>query len=296
MTSDEFLKLYTKQDTDDTATAFSNDIGFSLIRNYPKNTLYFKDGKKMFIKIALLRGQFFYSVDMTKPEQREGEQMSYVITEGEGYKKKTTNFFSDNQEPFVFDESTKKILFKPKNKSFTLNEFVEILVLNHLSDRLFFKRIINSVASGFLKLLFWLSDKHYDKIRVSIDKYHLGRDNQPIKEDEKNTEPFFKYFYISKNTIFALLLLTFLLAILSAIFPNIICLAKIWSFGEFSLSNPFVVLFFFLILFSCEKCSIWLNMKIKEFFEKESAFHKKVNFIERIHNYQYENKFKLKLK
>lgn len=296
MTGDEFLKLYTKQDIDDATTAFSNDIGFSLIRNYPPNTFYAKDGKKMFIKIALLKGKLFYSVDMTKPEQREGEQVSYVIKEGEEYKKKTTNFFSDNQEPFTFNEVKKKIVYQPKNKEYSLNEFVEILVLNHLSDRLFFKRILNSTVDVFLKILFWLSDKHYEKIRVSIDKYHMGRDNQPVKEDEKITEPFFKYFYISKNTIFALLLLTFLLAILSAIFPDFLCVKRIWTFGEFSLSNPFVVLFFFLILFSCEKFSIWLNMKIKEFFEKESAFHKKVNFIERLHNYQYQNKFKLKLK
>lgn len=294
MTGDEFLYLYTKQSADDALTAFSNDVGFSLIRNYPQNTPYAKDGKKMFIKLALLKGKLFYSVDMTKPEQREGEPVSYVIKECEEYRRKTTNFISDNQEPFTFDESSKKIIFQPKNKSFTLNEFVEVLVLNHLSDRLFLKRILNSIVGGFLKILFWLADKHYEKIRVSIDKYHIGRDNEPIKEDARNTEPFFKYFYISKNTIFALLLLTFIFAIVSLLFPS--CLKNIWQFGEFSLSNPFVILFFFLILFSCEKFSIWLNLKIKEFFEKESAFHKKVNFIERLHNYQYQNKFNLKLK
>ena len=53
MTKDEFLKLYTKQDTDNTITPFSNEIGFSLIRSYPRNTSYHKDGKKMFIKVAL---------------------------------------------------------------------------------------------------------------------------------------------------------------------------------------------------------------------------------------------------
>ena len=147
-----------------------------------------------------------------------------------------------------------------------------------------------------LRLFFWLSDKHYEKIRVAIDKYHFNRDNQPIKDDEKNVEPFFKYFYISKNTIFALLLLTFLIAILSIIFPCVIYLEKIWPFGDFSLSNPFVILFFFLVLFSCEKFSIWLNKKIKNFFEKESFQKKEINFIERLHNYQYNNKFKLKLK
>lgn len=250
----------------------------------------------MFIKVALLKDRLFYSVDMTKPEQREGEPISYIISQGEEYKKKTTNFFSDNQEPFVFDENAKRIIFTPKNKSFTVNEFIEILVLNHLSDRLFVKRILNWVADLSLKLLFWLSDKHYEKIRVAIDKYHFNRDNQPIKEDEKSVEPFFKYFYISKNNIFAMLLLVFFLAVLSIIFPTIICLEKIWPFGEFSLSNPFVVLFLFLVLFSCEKFSVWLNKKIRNFFEKESFQKKEINFVERLHNYQYNNKFKLKLK
>src|SRR3989344_1995583 len=290
MTKEEFFNLYNKKDTDTSITQFSNEIGFSLVRDYPKNTPYNKDGKKMFIKIALLKDKLFYSVDMTKPEQREGEPTSYIITEGQEYRKKTTNFFSDNQEPFIFAENTKKIIFTPKNKSFTLDEFIEILVLNHLSDRLFFKRILNWIADLVLKLLFWLSDKHYEKIRVAIDKYHFNRDNQPIKEDEKSVEPFFKYFYISKNTIFAMLLTVFFLAVLSIIFPNVMCTEKIWPFGDFSLSNPFVVLFFFLVLFSCEKFSIWLNKKIKYFFEKESFQKKEINFIERLHDYQYNNK------
>ncbi len=295
MHKEDFTKLYTKQDIDESIASFTNEIGFSLIRNYPKNSLFFKDGKRMFIKVALLKDKLFFSVDMTKPEQREGEPISYVIKGGEEYKKKTTNFISDNQEPFIFDESTSKIIYQPKNKSFSVNEFVEILILNHLSDRMFFKRISNSIVEGFLKILFWLSDKHYEKIRVSIDKYNIGINNQPIKEDEKGTEPFFKYFYIPKNTIFALLLLTFVLAIASLFLPESV--KNIWLFGEFSLSNPFVILFFFLILFLCEKFSVSLNNKIIEFFKKNESFQiKKVNFIERLHDYQYKNKFKLKLK
>ena len=156
MNKEDFLKLYTKQDSDNSITQFTNEIGFSLLRDYPKNTLYYKDGKKMFIKIALIKDRLFYAVDMTKPEEREGEPASYIISQGEEYKKKITNFFSDNQEPFVFDENEKKIIFKPKNKKFTINEFVDILVLNHLSDRLFFKRILNSISDFILKALFWL--------------------------------------------------------------------------------------------------------------------------------------------
>lgn len=298
MSKEDFLKLYITQEADSSITLFDNEIGFSLIRDYPKNTPYCKDGRKMFIKLAILKGKIFYSIDMTKPEQRNEEKISYTITEGNEYHKKVTNFYSDNEEPYIFDEAIKKIVFPAKNKSFTLNEFIEILVHNHLSDRLFSKRILNSISELLLKFIFWLSDKNYEKVRVSIDKYHFSRDNQPIKEDEKSIEPFFKYFYISKNIIFTVLLFTLLLEIFFMIFPNFSYIKKIWPFGEFSLSNPFIVLFFFLILFLCEKSSIWLNNKIKEFFQddRQSFQKKKINFIECLHNYQYKNNFQLKLK
>ena len=257
MNKEDFLKLYTKKDSDDSITQFSTEIGFSLIRNYPKNTQYYKDEKKMFIKVALLKDKLFYSVDMTKPEQREGEQVSYVITEGQEYRKKTTNFFSDNQEPFVFDENEKKIIFKPKNKKFTLNEFVDILVLNHLSDRLFFKRISNAISSLILKILFWLSDKHYDRVKTAIDQYHFKQKEYSTEEKINTVDPFFKYFLISRNTLFSGLIFAFMGAVL---------VSQYKFMGEFTVANPLIVLAFFLLLSFCEKISIWLNAKIKEFF------------------------------
>lgn len=253
----------------------------------------------MFIKIAALDRGFFYGVDMTKPEKR-GETTDYVVTDGEEYKKrKITNFISDGSE-FSFDNTSRKVIHQPTNKSFTMNEFVEILVTNHLADRLFLKRQLNASINVVLKVLFWLSDKHYERVRVSIDKYHFSRDNKPIPEEQKNIEPFFKYFYISKNLIFGILLMVFLFAILAAIFPNMIPVKNIWHsfFGEFSLSNPVLVLLFFLALFSSEKLSIWLNKKIKDFLmpEKNYFSEEKENFIERMHNFQLQNKFNLKIK
>lgn len=287
MTKEDFFNLYTRQETDNSITQFSNEIGFSLIRDYPKNTPYHKDGKKMFIKVALLKDKLFYSVDMTKPEQREGEQVSYIITEGQEYRKKTTNFFSDNQEPFVFDKGEKKMVFKPKNKKFTINEFVDILVLNHLSDRLFFKRIANSISSFILKTLFWLSDKHYDRVKTAIDQYHFKQREYTTEEKINSVDPFFKYFLISRNTLFAGLVFAFLGAVL---------ISRCKFIGEFTVANPIIVLAFFLLLSLCEKISIWLNAKIKEFFTPRKFYNEEPNFIEKLHNYQYENKFKLKLK
>jgi hypothetical protein len=287
MTSEEFIKLYTLQDSDESITPFQNELGFSLIRHYPKNTDYYKDGRRMFIKVAILDRGFFYSVNMTKPEKR-GETTDYILTDGEKYKKKVTNFISDGDE-FTFDNATQRVIHQPTNKSFTLNEFIDILVTNHLSDRLFLKRILNWTADKMLKFLFWLSDSHYERIQTSIDKYHYSKGEKKPSEEKKNIEPFFKYFYISKNILFAFLLIAL---------PSAIFLGHLWMAGEFSLSNPSIVLLFFLVLFSCEKASMWLDRKIKGFLvpEKDHFVERKVNFIEKLHDFQYSNKFKIKLK
>lgn len=287
MNGEKFVKLYTRQDSDESITAFQNEMGFSLIRFYPRNTPYFKNEKRMFIKIAALDRGFSYSVEMTRPK-KEGGKTNYIITEGEEYKRKVTNFFSDGSE-FTFDNATQKVNHQPSNKSFTINEFVEILATNHFSDRLFFKRILNELANRVLKFLFWLYDARYERIQTAIDKYHYGKGENPLPKDKnKNIEPFFKYFYISKNILFAILLMTF---------PSSIFFGHLWAYGDFSLSNLSLLLLFFLILFSCEKFSTWLDKKIKEFLipSKDHFAPKKINFIEKLHDYQYNNKFNLKL-
>lgn len=298
MDAKEFTNHYTKQDSDEAITPFQDEAGFSLIRSYPKETPYYKDGRRMFIKVAALDRGFFYGVDMTKPEKR-GETTEYIITEGGEYKKKITNFISDGSSEFVVDNVNKKIMHQPTSKVFTLNEFVDILVANHLADRLFWKRKLNTFIDLILKTLFWLSDKHYERVRVMMDKYHFSQGKKPAVEEQTNIEPFFKYFYISKNFIFGVLLMTFLIAVLAAVFPERIPLKYIWHslFGEFSLSNPMVVLLFFLSLFSSEKLSIWLNKNINNFLmPQDSHFSKqKESFIEKLHNYQFNNKFDLKL-
>jgi hypothetical protein len=178
---------------------------------------------------------------------------------------------------------------RPSGKSLTINEFVEILAETHLSDPLFFKRILNELANMVLKILFWLSDSRYERVQVAIDKYHYGEgENHRPKDEKKNIEPFFKYFYISKNILFAILLVTF---------PSAIFFGHFWAYGDFSLSNPSLLLLFFLILFLCEKFSTWLDKKIKAFLmpPKDHFTEKEINFIEKLHDYQYNNEFNLKL-
>jgi hypothetical protein len=135
MNSEELVKLYQRQESDESITPFTDGVGFSLIRFYPKNTPYYRDGRRMFIKIVLRDHEFFYGADMTTPRKR-GEETTYSIADGDEYKKKVTNFFS-NDNDFMFNKSSKQVIHQSSKKSFTLNEFVNILSANHLSDRLF---------------------------------------------------------------------------------------------------------------------------------------------------------------
>jgi len=297
MNAQEFTNLYKVQPYDESITSFSNELGFSLIRLYPKDTPYYKDGKRMFIKVAIFDRGFFYSVDMTTPQVGVG----HVITDGGKYRKKVTGFMSDLSDggEFSFDEAKKQVIHKKTNKSFSLNEFIDVLEGNHLADRLFWKRISSSLVNLFLKFIFWLSSQHYDKVRVSIDKYHASQGRKVEFEEKIHNEPFFNYFRISKNFIFSILLATFLIAILVALFPNRFPIKDLWHtfFGEFTLSNPMVILLFFLGLFASEKISIWLSGKIKSFLiPDQSLFSEpKKNFIERLHDFQHVNKFDIRL-
>lgn len=297
MDSNTFAQLYTKKPEDETLTPFEGDVGFSLIKTYPEHTQYHKDGQRLFIKVALSDRGLSYSVNMTTPKERDGKK-EYVLTDGNEYKKKVTNYYSGGDE-FTFDTSKQKVIHRKTNKEFLMDEFIAILVGNHLSDRLFWKRKLNWVVNNILKLLFWLSDKHYEHVKVSIDKYHFSRGDKPETKENKNIEPFFKYFYISKNLIFTLLLLAFVTAIFVSFFPEVLQIRNWWRFlfGEFSLSNPMVVLLFFLILFTSEKFSLWLNKSIKNFLmpTKDYFNDPKPTFVEKLHNFQKSNHFRLKL-
>lgn len=222
---------------------------------------------------------------MTKPQKRD-ETNEYVITDGEEYKKKVTNFISDGSE-FSFDSTTSRIAHKPTGKSLTINEFVEILASNHLSDRLFWKRKTNAVTNSVLEFIFWLSDKHYDWVKTAIDKSHFNQKQTYSEEKVNDVDPFFKYFLIYRNTLFVGLVIALSVAIL---------VNKSNILDEFTVANPLIVLAFFLFLSFCERISIWLNTKIKEFFAPRQFYNEKPNFIERLHGYQFQNKFQLKLK
>lgn len=290
MNTQDFTNLYTKKDSiDEKITSFTGEIGFSLVRKYSKGTQYENDGKKMFIKIALLEQGLFYSVNMTTEENSEG-LVSYILTDGKEYKKKTTNFTSDKEDnEFIFDENSKKIIHTKSKKEFSINEFVDILVLNHLSDRLFWKRKLNYLASKTLKIIFWLVRYEYDHLKTSMDLYHFRQGDKIFPEKENEGDPFFKYFAISKNILFLLFIL---------LFPLAFFFGHLWLSGDFSVSNPTIVLFFFLILFFCEKVSTSIEKSVRDFLKPEDNIfsRKEINFIGKLHQFQQRNQFSLKLK
>jgi len=296
--NNDFASLYIRQNQDDSITSFKNGVGFSLVRKYPSASEYCNESLRMFIKVSLLEKGLSYSVNMTKVEI-EGDKTEYIIQHDDN-STRYTNFYSDSNDPeFVFDQQSGKIKHIKKKKELTLNQFIEIIEKNHLSDCLFWKRKANWCVNVILIILFWLNDRHYDKVRTSVDIYNLKKNGKPISEPEKIIEPFFRYFFISKNFIFFLLLMSFFLSVLVISVPSFIFIKNAWinSFGEFTLSNPIVVLLFFLTLFISEKISIWLNMKINDLLmpERNMFSQQKENFVERLHNYLYRNKFKLKV-
>ena len=102
MDSKNFSQLYKIQNGNEKMIPFEGDIGFSLIKFYPKQTQYYDDGRRLFIKIALSKKGLVYSVNMTNPESRDNQD-DYILTDGEEYKKKVTNYYSGGDE-FSFDE------------------------------------------------------------------------------------------------------------------------------------------------------------------------------------------------
>lgn len=276
MTSEEFVKLYkTSTSLEEVITPLKEGVGFTLVREYESDCIYSKENKKMFILLYLSDCNIGGGIDMVSADEDNLDKYK-VVTD-----KKITNFRFGKEEELFFDKKTSQIYYTPKGKYFSINELVDILVANHLSDKLFWKRQKNILCNRILRFLFWLSDKHYEMIQVMLERYHPNPENKIAKKDDKNIEPFFKYFYISKNILFLFLFVAFPLSILIPFF---------WFFKDFSISNPTVILFLFLILFIFEKLSVWLDGKIKSFFKDEN------NFIAKLHNYQFFDQFKLKLK
>ena len=137
--SKDFKELYQKVPDDEKATEISDAVGITIVRKYNKDSEYFKDGKKMFIKLYL-RDTFLVGGINVVEEEKNG--IYAIISDNKKYKKKFTNFFFGPEEKIKFNAENNRVLIKRKNKNieFCLNDFVDLLIENHLSDRLSWAR------------------------------------------------------------------------------------------------------------------------------------------------------------
>lgn len=269
ISNEEFKALYAKQKRDLEVTSFADDVvGFSLVRKYMENTEFFVDRNLMFIRI-FLEGEFVCGgVEMVSSKNHKDGR--YFLIDTNKYKRKVTGFLFGREEDIVFDLESKKIYSKKEKRSVSINEFIDILVKNHLSDKLSFKRKISVVVRMILIFIFWISDRKYDI--MDFFQSDISR-SQTQKPAEKMIDPFFKYFKVSRNILLVLTVVIFL---------ALLFLQHHMQSDSFSVSNPIFIFCFFALLFISEKISILLEMKIHECINDKE---KKVNFIFRLHSF-----------
>ena len=136
-------------------------------------------------------------------EKNEDNSFTVVYDEKK-YKKRFTNFFFNKSENIILDVKDNKFVIKKRFKiyRFSINDFIQVLVKNHLSDLLFLRRKINILKIGFLKSIFWSIDSKYDWIeyyhKIHEEKSTPNKAGQVSIDllNDPEPEPFFKYFKI----------------------------------------------------------------------------------------------------
>lgn len=276
--SKEFKKLYKQVSNDEKVTKIIDAVGITIVRKYDEKSEYFKDGKRMFIKLYVRDGFLVGGVDMVEENKRGG----YTIFDSKKYKKKFTNFYFGTEENIKFSLQSNKVFIKRKNKKkiFSLNDFVDLLVKNHLSDKLLWTKKKNYLKKIILKGIFILTDSKYDY----VDYYHEIHedrisDNEKKREIKISKEPFFKYFKIYKNMLFVSFVFLFCMLI-------IIKKYKLIIEDNFSTSNPILLFSFTIILFLLHYLSSFFHIKKKD----------REGFIYKLHNSSLSTNFKLKIK
>lgn len=269
-TSKKFKELYNQVSDDKKIIELSDAVGINIVRNYNENNEYFKDGNQMFINLYLNDNFLCGGVQMVKKE-KNGEYISINNT-NKNYKKRFTNFSFGSEEKIILTLKNNKILVKVQNKELFLNSFVDKLVQNHLSDKLFWIRKKNFFKQIFLKILFFLSDDKYDFVECyhKINEWREDKINFQTEEEKElnvKVEPFFHYLKIFKNTLFIFCII--LLFILITINNQTILPAD-----EISFSSPIFLLLFIIALFLLHFFSVFLHKKKQD----------KNGFIHKLHN------------
>jgi len=293
LTSETFFNLYQGVSSDEDVVKISDAPGLTIIRKYNETTKYFKDGNRIFVKFYVHDGHVIGSVNLVHKNE-DGTFTSF--DSAKPYENPFTNFFFDKGEGIIFDSIENKFLFK--GEKFGVNDFVELLVKNHLSTNLrLWLTIKRKSKIYFLKLLFWIMDwkydwlKYYELLReqgVIVDK--TGNIDQSLTVP-KAKDPFFEYFHIYKNMLFLSLSI---ITIVTYYFFSIINFNEhnfpkgfqsLFKRENFSVTNPIWLFSFFIILFLLERCSSFLHGKATD----------QKGFIYKVHESSLNDSFSLKI-
>ena len=264
ISSQMIASIYNKEENDEDIFELTDKPGLQIIRKYKQGTAPAKDNRRMFIILYIKDNRFVSGgINMVKAKEEDGSGYEMIFDDEKAdrsfLRQKYANFFFDDDEMAVFDSSSQKIIFR--NNKYSVNEFVSVLVKNHLSDMFRLNRIMIFLKNYFiLEPLFWLADANYkdDNIRINflLQKNITGYKESGAKI-EMPKEPFFKYFDIYKNA-----LMFFIIIILNPL----LWLSVSLDASYFNIANPFLLFtaFLFFAIFSSQQAeSLFLSILLK---------------------------------
>lgn len=208
MSEEKLYNLYNPK-PNDKVVDFVEGNGFSLVSDYPEG----REGRSVFVRVFLDKDNKEYLAgDVMMVDSTESLFGGHSISDNNHPSGKVTNFNFNSEDDFIFKEG-RVFNKKFKNKSLGLNEFVDILIRNHNTDKNVKFRFKYRLVSSLVKFIVWLVDIDFNKIDVFELKNSM---NVQIKGNkEKGTqEPFLRYFNVPKNMFTIFVFIVFFLSII----------------------------------------------------------------------------------
>ena len=177
--------LYIRSNDDENVFALIDSIGINIIRKYKKDTIPARKNYRMFIRLFItatntVRG----GVDVVKDNSDESNPGFPLVFEEDDtliniFRRKYTSFTIDGKEKIEFSSKTNEIIFR--NREFSINQFVELLVYNHVHDMFFRSRILNYLKNFFvLEPAFYLANLNYRDLKTRFNFILKKNTNEKI--------------------------------------------------------------------------------------------------------------------
>ncbi|MBP9701968.1 MAG: hypothetical protein KBD47_03260 [Candidatus Pacebacteria bacterium] len=244
--SNSIKNLYIKDGRDIFLFELKDAEGIQVVRRY-KNQDIIQDNKVMFITVYLKKGAVHGSVSCVVYDPNDENLRWTMVAPSSVIFQRPTSYDFGRGDDIHFDPIKKVINFE--SIEYSVNDFIDLLELNHLRDMFFWSRLAALVKTSLLHILFFLADSKYDKMKVLIRRSEGISNIKEVDEGPKvkqPDDPLFKYFRIYKNFFgFIVFILLFPLSILS------ICL----NAAYFTISNPFLLFLSLLLFYIMEKLS-----------------------------------------